>query len=238
MIMYNPLGFICNKKGGTPLRVKKGTKLQIAIDNKNLTSKDFSMLATFQETENETCFYVSIPIKDGNLVTIDEATKLVFKTNDPSNPLIFTGYVDEVIKKGIRHFWKIRKVKEQREFLKRTDERIDSTLHIKYWSPTWQLNEDGDINTEDGLTLNISASGLAMYLNDVFNVGEVCEIAFPKMGRTKNGEAIELVGEVCWNRQPPRGSGYKNLCGIKFNFQNSQTKTKMYDYVENIKKYK
>lgn len=196
------------------------------------------MLGTFEEDVNDACFLMSIPMKNGKLIEVDEDCKLVFKIANSAQEKMFSGYVDAVVKKGIRNFWQVRRVADPKLTIQRISERIDCTLKVKYWQPTWAVNFDGDIEAEEALTLNISAEGLAMYLADVFHVGEFCEIELPKLGRSKAGQSISLVGEVCWNREPSKGAAYKNICGIKFNHSDDSIKKKMQDYVNNLKKYK
>ncbi len=219
------------------MKIKKGIKLQIAYDHKDLEEKDFTMITTFQEQIDETCYLMSIPMKNGKALQITEEEKLVFKGGTGNGSIFFAGYIDETVKKGVRTFWKVRRVNEQRMVAQRSDERIDCTFRLKYWQPTWSTNFDGEIEPEEGLTINVSGGGLAMYLNDVFHVGEVCEIQFPQMGKGKAGQPIEVIGETCWNREPEKGMGFKNVCGIKFIYKDDKMKKKVQDYIENMKKY-
>lgn len=47
-------------------------------------------------------------------------------------------------------------------------------LPIKYMQDTWELNSDGEIDKEQGETMDISNNGLAVYMNRWFEVGESC----------------------------------------------------------------
>ena len=147
------------------------------------------------------------------------------------------GYVDETIKEGLRFYWKVRRVTEQRTFFTRTEARVKIALHVAYMQPTWHVNADGVIEPEDGLTLDISSGGLALYLNDNFSVGEICEVTLPSMGTTKAGKSITLICENCWLRKAEKGSAYKNICGLQFNYKDERDQKRVADYIETIKKY-
>ena len=44
------------------------------------------------------------------------------------------------MKVGIRRFWKVRRVTEHRQFIKRVDVRMKVALPVKYMQDTWALN--------------------------------------------------------------------------------------------------
>ena len=87
------------------------------------------------------------------------------------------------------------------------------------------------------MTLDISAGGLASYLNPSLAVGEVCEITLPSIGTTKEGrEVAGAVAVVCWAREAPKGSPFRRVAGFQFRFADSVERQQMQDYVANIKK--
>ena len=150
---------------------------------------------------------------------------------------IVAGYADDIVKEGIRRCWKIRRVSEQRQFFRRSDERLRATIPIQYTQPTWPANEDGIIPPEEGMTLDISAGGLACYLNRGMNVGEVCEMTLPTIGTTREGHEIRgAVAVICWTREAPKGSPFRRVAGFQFRFADSVERQQMQDYVNTIKK--
>jgi hypothetical protein len=54
-------------------------------------------------------------------------------------------------------------------------------------------------------------------------------------GAAQNG----LVAAVCWEREAPKGSLYRFICGLQFRFGDSSESDRVKAYVANIqKKYK
>lgn len=218
------------------LKIKNGTKLQIAFDAPIGEQPKFNMLCTFYKSLDESAFLISIPMVNGKPLPMDESQKLLIRYGSGSAAQIMAGYADDEVKDGIRRYWKIRRVAEQRQFFQRSDERLKVTLRVEYKQETWSVNDDGVIPKEDGMSLDISAGGAAIYLNRRFDVGEICELSLPRIGTTDKGRAIEdIVGTVCWMREAPKGSLYRNLCGLQFRFADPTEKQRLQIYLENVK---
>lgn len=222
------------------LKIKSGTKLQMAFDVPVGQDPNFNMICTFNKAVDDSVFLISIPVVGGKPLEMDEAQKLLIKYGSGSDAMILAGYADDIVKDGIRRYWKIRRVSEQRQFFQRTDERVKVTLKVQYKQETWSVNEDGIIEPEEGMSLDISAGGAALYVNRRFDVGEVCEISLPRIGTSEKGHAIEdIVSAICWMREAPKGSLYRNICGVQFRFSDDMERKRMQSYVENVKdKYK
>jgi hypothetical protein len=205
------------------LKIKNGSKLQLAFDTPIGKEPTFDMVCTYQKSLDESAFLISIPMRGAG-----------------ADATILAGYPDDVVKDGIRRYWKIRRVTEQRQFFKRADERLKVALRMTYWQDTWPLNDDGQIEKNDGMTLDISNGGAAIYLNRHFDVGEVCMLDLPRVGLGAEGAALnDLVAAVCWEREAPKGSLYRFICGLQFRFGDSSESDRVKAYVANIqKKYK
>ena len=220
------------------LKIKSGTKLKLAFDVPMGEQPNFDMICTFSKSLDESAFLISIPMKGGKAVDVDDSQKLLIRFDSQgAEAMILAGYVDDVVKEGIRRYWKIRRVSEQRQFFQRADERLKVALPIRYCQATWEPNEDGIIETDEGMTLDISAGGMAAYLNDRFEVGEVCEITLPRIGVAQDGAQIEnVISAVCWMREAPKGSIYRNICGFQFRFGDGAEKERVQNYVAHVKK--
>ncbi len=219
------------------LSIRTGSKLNMAYDVPAGQEPQFGMICTFAKSLDESCFLVSIPMKDGKPLELDESQKLLIRYGSGENAMILAGYVDDVVKDGIRRYWKVRRVAEQRQFFKRSDERVKITLKCQYYQDTWAVDDNGEIPRQEGMTLDISAGGTAMYLNRIFQVGEICNFVLPKLGVAKEaGEVDELVGVVCWNREAPKGSLYRNITGLQFRIGDTAEKQKLQDYISFVKK--
>lgn len=220
------------------LTIKSGTKLKVALDAAVGQNPDFNMVCTFAKALDESAFLVSIPMRDGKAVSIDENQKLLIRySGENDNGMILAGYVDDVVKEGIRRYWKVRRVSEQRQFFQRANERLKVAVPIKYMQETWNPNDEGIIEKESGMSLDISAGGMALYMNRRFEIGEVCELSLPNIGTSQEGRGIEgVVSIVCWVREAPKGSAYRFISGFQFRFGDELEKEQMQLYTANIKK--
>lgn len=219
------------------LTIKSGTRLQMALDKGLGETPQFDMICTFAKAVDESAFLVSIPMKGGKPLPMDENQKILFAYGLGDEKAIMAGYADDVVKEGIRSYWKIRRVTEQRQFLQRVDERYKITLRLTYKQETWMPNEDGNIPEEDALSLDISAGGMALFLNRRLEVGEVCEVTLPRLGTTEEGRKLEgVVGAVCWLREAPRGSMFRNICGLQFRFSDEVDRARLQEYLGYMKK--
>ncbi|MDO4475290.1 MAG: PilZ domain-containing protein [Lachnospiraceae bacterium] len=219
------------------LQIKTGTRLQIALDAGADKEPVFDLLCTFSKNIDDSAFLVSVPVKDAKALPLDEAQKLIFKYSEGNESRLIAGYADDEIKQGIRRYWKIRRVSEQRQFVQRADERIKVALKVQYTQPTWELNEDGSVEWDEGMTLDISGGGLALYLNRRFEVGEALEVELPVMA----GMPEEIIPKtspavVCWQRETPKGSIYRLVCGLQFRFGDPEERSRMQEYVAYVKK--
>ena len=219
------------------LKINPGTKLRIAFDVPIGQEPKFNMICTFNKSLDESAFLVSIPMVGGKALEPDDDQKLLFKYGDGEDSGIVAGYVDDVVKSGIRHYWKVRRVTEQRQFIKRVDIRMKVALPIQYMQDTWALNSDGEIDKESGETMDISNGGLAVYLNHWFDVGETCIFSLPRIGTASSGvPKHEVVGVVCCMREVPKGGNFRFVAGIQLRFADQEERNEMQNYVAYVKK--
>ena len=218
-------------------KLRSGTRMQLAFDVPPDQTPKFDMICTFYKSLDESAFLISVPMRDGKPLPMDEKQKLLIRYNSATDPMIMAGYADDEIKEGIRRYWKIRRVTDQRQFFKRADERIKVALRIKYNRLTALPGEDWVMEPEDGLTIDISAGGMAVFINDRMDVGELCSVTLPRVGLSPEGQSIsDINAVVCWNREAPRGSIYRNICGLQFRSDEGGQKGRIQDYVLNVKK--
>ena len=97
----------------------------------------------------------------GKPLLLDENQKLLMQYAVGENTFVLAGYPESVEKKGVRTFWKMRKVAEQRSFIKRRDERFKVSMRLSYLR-----DNAADPEPEDAMTIDVSAGGLAIYLNE------------------------------------------------------------------------
>lgn len=217
------------------LQIKPGTKLQMAFDVPMGQKTDFNMMATFKKAIDDAYFLVSVPMLAGKPLLLDENQKFLMQYSVGDNTFMIAGYPEAVEKVGIRTFWKMRQVAEQRTFFKRRDERFEVSMRLEY-----QRDNVDNPETEDAMTIDISAGGVAIYLNDYPDVGEALQVQMPTI--RLQGERHELpvqLGIVCWVRQAPKGSLYRNVCGLQFRYADDIERETVKEYMEYVRaKYK
>ena len=218
------------------LKIKSGSKIKLALDVPVGEQPNFNMICTFHKNLDESAFLVSIPMVNGKALVVDDSQKLLLQYGEGNDAMLVAGFVDDIVREGIRRYWKIRRVSEQRQFFQRRDERIKVALRLQYKQETWELNPDGQIDREDGMSLDISAGGAAVYMNRHMDVGEMVEVSFPRIGVSEKGRAIDdIVSVVCWEREAPKGSLYRHICGVQFKFGDDSEKKRLVDYIDNVK---
>ena len=219
------------------LQIKQGTKIRVAFDVPANQEPQFNMMSTFNKALDESAFLVSIPMHEGKALIPDENQKMLFRYGEGEESQVIAGYVDDIVKEGIRRFWKVRRVAENRQFVKRVDVRMKVELPITFMQDTWALNSQGEIDKEKGETADISNNGLAVYMNRWFDVGESCRFTLPRIGTVSEGQvAQDVVGTVCWTRELPKGGSYRFLSGVQLRFSDLQERGQMQSYVSFVKK--
>ena len=217
------------------LQIKPGTKLQVALDVPMGQKTDFNMMATFKEAIDDAYFLISAPMLAGKPLLLDENQKLLMQYSVGDNTFMIAAYPEAVQKAGIRTYWKMRQVAEQRTFFKRRDERFKVAMRVEY-----QRDNVDNPETEDAMTVDVSAGGVAIYLNEYPDVGEALQVQMPAV--RLQGQRHELpvqLGIVCWVRQAPKGSLYRNVCGLQFRYANDLERETVKEYMGYVReKYK
>ena len=217
------------------LQIKPGTKLKVAFDTAVGQKTEFNMMATFKGVIDEAYFLISAPMLAGKPLILDENQKFLLQYTLGENTFMLAGYPESVEKAGIRTYWKMRQVAEHRTFFKRRDERFKVSMRLRYLR-----DEASEDEWKEAMTIDVSAGGLAMYLNDYPDVGEALQVQMPVV--RVDGERCELpvqLGIVCWMRQAPKGSLYCNVCGVQFRYSDELEREAMKEYMEHVRaKYK
>ena len=218
------------------LQAKHGAKMQLAYDVPPGQEPQFNMICTFNKALDESAFLVSIPMVDGKMLIPEETQKFLFRYGESDAQSLVAGYVDDVVKEGIRRYWKVRRVTEQRQFVQRRDIRLKIQIPVTYMQDTWELNSEGQIEKEIGETMDISNNGMAVCMNHWFQVGESCIFTLPRLGNAGEGqEARDTVGVICWMRELPKGGPFRFAAGIQLRFSTVEEGREMQDYVAYVK---
>ena len=219
------------------LNAKPGSKISIAYDVPIGVQPEFTLMSTFKEDIDDSTFLMSVPFgSDGKPVPMDDDQKFLMRVGSGMEAMIMAGYIDDEIVDGYHTYWKVRRVTELRQFLKRADERYKCALKLQYYSDSWEPNTQGKIEPLEAMTLDISGGGAAMFINTRFDVGEVIELNFPRVGRDFAGEGVSnVVAAVCWYKEAPKGAGYRHICGVQYRFEDSLERERMKIYCEAVR---
>ena len=219
------------------LQIKHGAKMRVAYDEPVGQEPKFNMVCTFNKAIDESAFLVSVPMVGGKALIPEDTQKMLFQYGEGDDAQIIAGYVDDTVKEGIRRYWKVRRVTEQRQLIKRIDVRMKIELPVQFMQDTWALNSDGEIDKEQGQTMDISNNGLAVYTNHWFDVGESCIFTLPRIGTVSSGQkSHDVVGVVCWMRELPKGGAFRFVAGIQLRFADLEERKQMQEYVAYVKK--
>lgn len=213
------------------IKISKGDKIKFAFFKEN-EKPSFSHISTFYKKIDETAILISAPYKNGEILEADENTKILFVHSGVGGEMFFSGYCDDIVKEGIRTYWKIRIVEDDRKFYQRTDERYKVILPIKYTNPLWELDEFGEPEIREGDSSDISAGGVALKNNDNFKIGEIIELDLPSFSNIEGIKKISAV--VCWQRELQK-EYYKIITGLQFNVTKSE-KDAIKLYIESVKR--
>ena len=218
------------------LQIKPGTKLQMAFDAPVGQQADFNMMATFKKADDDAYFSISVPVLDGQPLDLDINQKFHLRYSVAGDTFIIAAYPETVEKAGIRTLWKMRKVAEERVFFQRRDERFKIQMHLTYTRET----AAGTTRPEEAMTADVSAGGMALMLSEHPDVGEALGIQLPPVavdGQTY--QVCDQLGIVCWVREAPKGSVYRNVCGIQFRFGSDPEREALAAYIAHLRvKYK
>jgi len=219
------------------LNITPGSRLQLCIAPEPGKTPEFDMSASYFKTIDDITFLLSIPLKGGKPVQIGETQKLLLRYDLGPEPMIMTAYCDDVVKQGIRSYWKLRKVAEQHHYFQRKDERYKVTFRLDYSHPSWMPDENGKIDREEAVTLDISAGGAALFVNSRFDVGDVIQLFMPRISQEADGAPIDdVISAICWYRDAPIGSPCRFLAGVQFRFAGDMERNRIRAYIESIRK--
>ncbi len=216
--------------------ITPGTRMQLCFAPPVGQAPEFDLSSSYFKTIDDACFLASVPLKGGKPVPVSETQKLLVRYSIGAENMVISAYCDDVVKQGIRTYWKLRRVSEQRHFFQRKDERYKVTLRAEYSHPSW-TPIDGKVDREEAVTLDISAGGAALFMNNRFDVGDVCHLFLPRVSSDDEGQAInDIVAAICWYRDAPIGSPCRFIGGVQFRFVSDEERDEIRSYVENIKK--
>ena len=106
--------------------------MRVAYDAPVGQEPKFNMVCTFNKAIDESAFLVSVPMVGGKALIPEDTQKMLFQYGEGDDAQIIAGYVDDTVKEGIRRYWKVRRVTEQRQLIKRIDVRMKIELPVQF----------------------------------------------------------------------------------------------------------
>ena len=203
-------------------KIPPGTRLQIATAESiaEKTGLILSSVFVLMMPDNNILFSAPIhdnavyPLLPGEIIYVRYQTDeglfnfscsvITQPVRDPST-LIKARLTSDINRKQYREFYRMKKAVEGQIAMERNDGIVIS----------------------DFLTHDISASGLYIYSNEYFTLGDVVGVSLPA---GSDGEKISLYSEVVWIRESPR-YGYVNCAGLNFIYENEHEREKMAKFV-------
>lgn len=211
------------KKGVSP-----GTKLDIKLESM-LHDSDFSLKSTYEKRVNDTYFLITSPIKNGAPYVIGDKDRLYIECTENDVKFSVEGYVEEYVRKGIRTYLSVHRATPWASFISRADPRVKLDAMIKVEKKRWLSEQDMEIELLDARTLDMSAGGVALYVNLKPQVGEFLDLIFPKIKSTKE---LAIRGEVCWVRDSERGNPFRNIVGLRFFLNDKAEKERVHVMID------
>lgn len=212
------------------INLKSGTKLDVTYQEED--GSVTTVKSTFEKNEDTVTVLISRPLKAGKAVMLDENTKITIQ-GGRQIVVNVDGYVEDVVKKGPRSFWRVRMVEQRSVVNQRSDERVKAELRLEVQKTYWNQEGIDSVDTLECLSMDISNGGIAFYLNAAVSAGEILELELPRQGRFS---AVSLRGEVCWMREAEKASAYRYVAGIRFILDNERERDRLIRYVAALAK--
>lgn len=210
--------------------IRSGTKITIKLADANATNF-FIWNSTFEKKIGDVAILVSAPLHAGKPVIFDLDEKIIVTYSLGQEWVEIEGYVDDLVTHGHRRFLKVRTISQHKRSDLRADVRIPAQLKGEMAVNVW--HDDGTL-TKDFFNIttgDISNGGIAAYMNTHLETGTVVILKIYAPG----GKVfIEANGTACWTREAEKGSGYKQVCGIKFILDDPVQKDKIIKFVARI----
>ena len=208
------------------LRIASGTKLDLQLIGLE-HGKKLYLKSTFEKNVDEDCFLISAPIHKEEYVIFEPLAKLVIRYVQGNIIRILTGCVDEHIKIGVRNYWKIHMLSEERQFVKRSHERTNISLRISFNKANILSNDPYKKEKMYAIGKDISYGGIALKINDLLETNDVIEINLPLVGRMK----ITQKAQTRWITATEKDKSFSYLAGFRFVFTTAEEKENMKAYV-------
>ena len=203
-------------------KIPPGTKLLIATTESIEAKPDLILNSVFIETLPDNHLTFTAPIFEDTVYPLVPGEKLYvrYQTEEGVFNFACTVIMQPVIDSGFlikAHLDSGINRKQYRGFYRMKKAIQGQVAKEKY----------GDVTVSDFMTHDISASGLFIYTNEYFSLGDVLGVSLPV---SDNEENISLYSEVVWVRESPRYD-YTYCAGLNFIYEDKQEQERMAKYV-------
>lgn len=211
------------------LKIPSGTKIDLQLIKDN-EKKVLALKSTFEKNVDDVSFLVSAPLHKGKYIIFEQFDKLTIKYHQGQTKRILSGYIEQYVQIGVRNYWQVHIVSEEREFVRRAHERIKASLRVSYNKYTME-NIMQKRDKMYALSRDISAGGVSLRINEYLQPEEIVEVTLPPLGNIKS---FSQKAEARWIMSTENNKAFSYIAGFRFIFKNSEEKESMKTYVSSL----
>ncbi|MDD2568536.1 MAG: PilZ domain-containing protein [Clostridia bacterium] len=211
------------------LKISSGTKIDLQLIKDN-EKKVLALKSTFEKNVDDVSLLISAPLHKGKYIIFEQFDKLSIKYYQVQTKHILFGYIEDYVQIGLRNYWQVHMVSEERQFVRRAHERIKALLRVSY-------NKYAGENTfqkQDkmyALSRDISAGGISLRINRYLEPKEIIEVTLPPLGKIKS---FSQKVEARWIMATENNKAFSYVAGFRFIFKNSTEKENLKAYVSSL----
>lgn len=211
------------------LKIASGTKIDLQLI-RDKEKKPLILKSTFEKNVDDVSFLISAPLHKGSYMVFEQFDKLSIKYHQGQTKRILFGYIEEYVQIGVRNYWQVHIVSEEREFVRRAHERIRASIRVSYTKYAAENNpKKQDIMY--ALSHDISAGGISLRINNCLEPEEILEVTLPPLGKIKS---FSQKCEVRWIMATDNNKAFSYASGFRFIFKNNAEKENMKAYVSSL----
>ena len=208
------------------LNIVSGTKLELQLLGKQ-GQKPLGLKSSFEKAVGKNCLLISAPFYEGNYANFEHQDALNIQYWRGTSKRILFGYIEGSVQRGLRNYWRVKIISEEREFVFRAYERIKTGLRVSY-TGCMPENQAGEPHIMYALSYDISAGGISLRLHGYVEPEALLELNLPPLGTIKG---FTQKAEVRWIMATENNKAFSYAAGMRFVFANAEERENMKAYI-------